>query len=734
MGRIKYILCIAFLAHALLLAGQSKSTLREMFVSAEGELLFEEYAEALPKYLSLLQIYPENYNLYFRIGQCYLNTPGEKAKAIPYLETAAKNISLKYGNSRFSQRHAPYDVLYHLANAYRIDGNFEKALDTYQLFMAGVDAEKYDTALIRFQMQTCHTAQKMMRRPVSVVEKKLGETINSQFSEFNPVISADEKTLLFTRSLPFYDAIFWSRKRDGQWSEPVNLTPQLGIDQDYYTSSLSPDGKLLLMYKADTYDGNIYMSRLEGDTWGRVEKLNSNINTKYWESHATISSDGKRLFFSSNRRESIGGLDIFVSERDSSGRWGPAVNLGPTINTIYNEDTPFLANNDSTLFFSSRGHENMGGYDIFRSDLDSDGNWSTPVNIGYPVNTPDDDLHFMPVRGGGRGYYARYDMEGSGKMDIYSCDIYSDLNPRKFIVTGKALVSNLSAEFLQPVTVTAVNRSDVKDITATETTPESGYYLMKLPAGAYTVGYHSDDTVTEEYEIELTPGKIGDTLRMQPVILAATDFSAWLQLLTDTIIELSDDSPADIELMAEKRSLLEVEVTSPDSSLTVELFRLTESIFTYSLQPQRGVTRVGLTLTDRFGNDTSAVVWVHRTDKEARIKDLPAADRESIDDKVTADERKDDDRLTGTDSGRPADTREPADPPMPDLTPEIDNGDPDTDNGEVDRSVTAGDTAGEGAEVTSGAGCFRWLLLAALLVTILIIFLRRKKEENKKEQ
>jgi tetratricopeptide (TPR) repeat protein len=434
MRRAKYIFCMFLMVHAISLAGQSRSDLRSMFVSAEGDILFEDYAEALPKYLSLLQIFPDNYNLYYRVGQCYLNTPGEKEKSIEWLETAVKNIDPDYRTGRLSEKGVPRDALYHLANAYRIASNFDMALETYELFLKDADTEKYDTTLVRFQMQSCHNAREMMLKPADVEERNLGVPVNDRFSEFNPVVSADESTLLFTRELPFYDAIFWSRKVDGNWTEPVNMTPQLGVDQDYYTSSLSPDGRTLLMYRIDTYDGNIYMSRLVDDTWSQVEKLNGNINTKFWESHATMSSDGKRIFFTSNRRESLGGLDIFVSARDSSGNWGPAANLGHQINTVYNEETPFLTNNDSTLFFSSRGHYNIGGYDIFRSDLDRNGRWSTPVNVGYPLNTTDDDLFFAPLSSGIRGYFGKFADDGQGRMDIYSCDIYSELNPRNVTV------------------------------------------------------------------------------------------------------------------------------------------------------------------------------------------------------------------------------------------------------------------------------------------------------------
>ena len=618
MRRAKYILCMILMVHAISLSGQSHSDLREMFVSAEGDLLYEDYPEALPKYLSLLQIFPENYNLYFRIGQCYLNTPGEKDEAIPYLEAAARNINPGHQPGKLREKGAPYDALYFLANAYRIANNFDRALETYELFLKDVDTEKYDTALVRFQMQSCDNARIMMRKPVFVVDKNLGSPVNDRFSEYNPVISADEKTLLFTRELQFYDAIFWSRKEDGKWTEPVNLTPQLGVDQDYYTSSLAPDGKTLLMYRVDTWDGNIYMSRLEGETWSNVEKLNSNINTKYWESHATMSSDGKKLYFTSNRRESIGGLDIFMSARDSSGNWGPAVNLGPEINTVYNEETPFLANNDRTLFFSSRGHFNMGGYDIFRSDIDENGMWSTPVNVGYPLNTTDDDLFFNPVGKGDRGYYGRFDDDGNGRMDLLSCDIYSELNPRNFIVTGKASVNGLLSEFPQPVKITAVNNTDAGKMISALTNPVTGLYSFRLPQGGYNISFDSDDALSLTRRIELHPDRSDDTIRIQPVTLAETDFSAYMRLLSDTLIKIGTPDPVSIDLIAEASSMLDVEVLSPDSVITTLEYRITDTTFTFTFSPEAGLSKVSLSLTDRFGNDTGAVVTVRRTDAPSR--------------------------------------------------------------------------------------------------------------------
>jgi Tol biopolymer transport system component len=233
------------------------------------------------------------------------------------------------------------------------------------------------------------------------------------------VISADGKSFAYMVSLKFYDAVMFSRFLNGKWSGPINITPDLQIDGNYFISCLSADGKLLFLSKEDDDNSDIYMSTYVGETWTKIVKLNKNINTKYWESHGFISEDGNQLFFASDKPGGFGGLDLYTSKK-VNGEWSQPVNLGPELNTQFNEDRPFVINNGKTIFFCSQGHETIGGYDIFRSDLQSNGLWSKPKNLGYPINTPDDDVFFMPVGDGKSGYYSRYkETGGYGKEDIY---------------------------------------------------------------------------------------------------------------------------------------------------------------------------------------------------------------------------------------------------------------------------------------------------------------------------
>jgi hypothetical protein len=262
-------------------------------------------------------------------------------------------------------------------------------------------------------------AKTLIANPVSFTEENTGQLFNDEKSNFNPVISADNKSFAFMVSLKFYDAIMFSRFLNGKWTAPVNITPEIQSDGDFYISCLSADGKTLFLSRDDNYNSDIYFSSYNGESWSKTIKLNKYINTKYWESHGFISEDGSQLIFASDRPGGFGGLDIYISHK-VNGDWGPAVNLGPEINTQFNEDRPFLINKGVTLFFSSQGHQNIGGYDMFRSEVQSNGLWSKPKNLGYPLNTPDDNMFFMPVGEGKTGYYSiMRETTGYGKEDIY---------------------------------------------------------------------------------------------------------------------------------------------------------------------------------------------------------------------------------------------------------------------------------------------------------------------------
>jgi hypothetical protein len=401
-------------------SGQEQNAMEEMFLDAEYFFMKEDYQDALVSYLQLNEKMPDNQNLEYRIGVCYLNIPGRKNLSIGYLEAASKNISAKHKEGTVSQVSAPYETLYELGKAYRINYMFDKASDTFKKYLETLlPDDRENIAFINHEISVCGMARELMAKPVSFTEENIGEIFNDEKSNFNPLISADGKSFALMVSLKFYDAVMFSKLVNGKWTPPVNITPELQVEGDFYISCLSSDGKQLFLAKDDNFNSDIYLSSFNGSNWSEIVKLNKNINSKYWESHGFLSESGNQLIFASDRPGGFGGLDLYISNK-INGDWGPAVNLGPEINTEFNEDRPFLINQGKTLFFSSQGHENLGGYDLFRSDLQSNGLWDKPANLGYPVNTPDDNIFFMPVGDGKTGYYsANKEAGGFGKEDIY---------------------------------------------------------------------------------------------------------------------------------------------------------------------------------------------------------------------------------------------------------------------------------------------------------------------------
>jgi hypothetical protein len=379
-----------------------------------------DYSDAIFYYIQIAEKFPDNANIEYMIGVCYLNINGKKNLSIDYLEAASKNMSAKRKEGSVNQLTAPYDALFELGEAYLVNYQFKNAQDAFKKYSATLLPDDHENIeFVSQQIRACDEAKDFISKPVSYNEDNIGLPFNDEKSNFNPVISADGKTFAYMVSLKFYNAVMVSRMSNGRWSSPLNITPQLESDGDVYISCLTSDGKTLYLSRDDNYNSDIYCSSFNGIMWSPATKLNKNVNTKSWESHGYVSEDGTQLIFASDRPGGFGGLDLYISKK-TNGDWGPAINLGPEINTQFNEDRPFLINNGKTLFFSSQGHSTMGGYDIFRSDIQSNNIWSQPKNLGYPLNTPDDNIFFMPVENGKAGYYSIFkESAGFGKEDIY---------------------------------------------------------------------------------------------------------------------------------------------------------------------------------------------------------------------------------------------------------------------------------------------------------------------------
>lgn len=401
----------------------SSNAQKDLFADADYFYATEEYEEALYLFLELAKQLPGNSNIDYMVGMSYLNIPGQEHHAVPYLEKAAENTSLKYKEGFFKNEHAPHHAIFYLGKAYRIDNQLDKALQAYQRFMDIPDFERnYNLRIVEEEIKSCQRAKIIKDSPVHINKMNLGNAINAGPKNFHPVVNPDETVLVYVQEQKFYNAIMYSVRQNGEWSMPVNITPQLGSDGDMIPTGLSPDGKTLLLSRNVSYLNNdIYISELKGMRWNKAKEL-EDINTNRNEDHAAFGPHAETIIFSSDRRKGFGGLDLYIT-RKKGNYWSKPENLGSVINTEEDETSGFLMGNEDYLYFSSKGHFNMGGFDLFVAKRENE-NWTEPSNIGYPVNTTGDNRFLQPVSDGKTAYISFFNLpENLNQQDIYKIEI-----------------------------------------------------------------------------------------------------------------------------------------------------------------------------------------------------------------------------------------------------------------------------------------------------------------------
>lgn len=446
-----------------------------------------------------------NGNVNFKLGYCYLQTATEKAKALDFLKNAAAMpISKKYDPYDATQRKPPVDVLYYLGRAYALNYELDNAIATYNdlLKKAG---KKHRLAIdAEHQIQMCEEAKKQLADPKNFIINNVGPVINQETNDFSPVLSIDETAIFFTsrRLRPDTSNSVNTDFDTGEWKEDVYvsykdragnwMTPEiLNLNSDTHdaTIGVSPDGQTLFIYRDIDGNGQIYQSALVGETWSDPSLLGSDINTDAWETHATISADGSTLYFVSNREGGFGGRDIYKCVLLPNGEWSRALNVGASLNTIWEEDSPFLTPDGQTLYFSSSGHNSMGGFDIFYSTLGADGEWSTPVSMGYPLNTVDDDVFFVPMADGRHAYFSSARQGGYGLKDIYMVDLPEVTNESSLAVLKGFIIGEEGKELPNDLRILITNN---KTGEVTEYRPrkrDGGYVAILQPCNGYHIEY-----------------------------------------------------------------------------------------------------------------------------------------------------------------------------------------------------------------------------------------------------
>lgn len=504
----------------LALKGQAASELKEIYTQAESYYIYEEYELANPLYLLIES--PDNMNIKHKIGTCYLNIPGEKEKSFPYLEDAVKSASIESKTESFKEMRAPLDVYFSLAKAYMINNEFEKALTVLQNFSRIVKENPAASKVVNLefidqQILACKNAINFRQVPVLFGKELLSEFSMGIINE-NPAVSFDGNSIVYTERRGIESAIFYSRKTGGKWETPVEITNELSAGKDCSSSALNADGTELLLYKTDNYDGVIYSSKYVDGKWTPIKKLNKNINTKFYESHASFSADGKKLYFASNREGGFGNLDIYVSELDASGNWGPAINLGKDINTPFNEDTPFITENDSVLYFCSEGHNSMGGYDNYKS-LHTSSGWKAPSNLGYPVNSADDDKFFQPFK---NGKYAFYSMTtGYKKKEIFLLDMSEKEKERPYLITGKITLMDTATADLSGY-VRLVDRVTGDTLYRCTSDSGTGLYSVNVSPGLFRIFYSGAGYLRKSVDTLIVQGSQEMSLKIDVALFKDT--------------------------------------------------------------------------------------------------------------------------------------------------------------------------------------------------------------------
>ena len=452
-----------------------------------------DYEKAIPYYLNAWEFNPNNAALNYSIGSAYWET-SEKQKALSFFEKAqslnenvAKDLYLKLGQSR----HLNY--------------KFEAAIEAYNLYLRhNPKINEEDKSAVNKRVTECRYGMELMQDTVRVEIRNLGENINTEYAEYNPMIVSDGSKLLFTArrkyignpiepkdKKPCEDVWYADKNENDEWEKARRFGSPINTKGHDAISGMSPDGQELFVYKAmDEKGGDVFHSTLKGEKWSKPEPMPEVINSEFHESKVSMSYDGKTLYLVSNRpADNFGGRDIYVSKKDAALQWSEPQNIGPVINTAYDEEGVFIHPDGRTLYFCSQGHNSMGGFDIFRSVKDSSGNWSTPENLGFPINTPGDETFWAIASDGRHAYISSVRPDGYGDYDIYevifpepeSIDEMQKIDVRLTLFNG--FVKDVKTLDPLEAKIEIVDNETNEQIAVLSSNQATGKFIVNLPAG-----------------------------------------------------------------------------------------------------------------------------------------------------------------------------------------------------------------------------------------------------------
>jgi len=399
-------------------------------------------------------------------------------------------------------------VYYGLAESQLNTGDYAGALINYEQFLKEYTGKDPDfIGLAKKCIKDCLFSIEAIKKPVAYQPVNLGEGINSKYREYFPAITADGKNIIFSRNLEGNEDFYISQKQGNIWGQAVPLSDKINTSKyNEGAQSISPDGMYLFFTGCNRPDGlgrcDIYVSRKKGKDWSEPFNLGAPVNSKFWDSQPAISPDGNVLYFVSNRPGGQGGYDIWKSELGQDGLWQNPVNLGPEINTPYDEHTPFIHPDGKTLYFSSNGWPGFGNKDIFYCRMDRQGKWGQPVNFGYPINTYNEEMGLIVTPDGSEGLFSANISGGYGDMDIYRFKMPEVTKPQaityvKGIVRDKETRQVMQSKIL--VTDLNTDKKQFNDFTS-----ENGDFLAIMPIGSsYALNVSSEGYLFYSENFEL---------------------------------------------------------------------------------------------------------------------------------------------------------------------------------------------------------------------------------------
>jgi len=641
----KLIVCTLFLA-VFTTAGHSQdASLEKRF--EEGVQLEEEgeKSQAFEVWTSLAKDYPSNGNIQYRAGVAHLNSFNLKKAALPYLKKAESlGINDKYDPISPWEDKSPVTLYYYLGKAYHLNYKLDLAETYYEKFMGAAPAKHYLYPDADLGVKQVNHARELVANPVEFNIQNMGSVINSQYPDYSPVISIDENALFYTsrrlrndssnlnvidrNSGLYFDDIYVSyRDRQGNWQEPELLN--INTSEHSATMNVSPNGQVLYVYKNDD-GGSIYESTLVGETWTEPVKMSDKINSSAWETHLAITSDGNTIYFISNRKGGEGGRDIWRVKKLPDGEWSDALNMGPVLNTPYEEDAVFISPDENTLYFSSQGHNSMGGFDVFYSVKDDEGNWSPPRNIGYPINTVDDDVFFVTSADGKRAYFSSFREEGFGEKDIYVIDLPEPQEVRLALLKG-FIIPAPGEKLPDDIVVTVTNLGTMESTVHTPRQRDGTFVAILPPCYDYSVEYMigTEPAGVDSFSIDCESAyqEIEKTLLLNPVLLGEGGrtavvstsqgagkpaefrrFFGYNENIMEVEEELFRDFMGNVKRIQEEKGSVDVSVIGSASKVPTRTFESNQKLA--DLRASNAKERI-LKYAEEFGIDTEGLNFVN---------------------------------------------------------------------------------------------------------------------------